>query len=174
MHPHHLRHRLLAVVAGWLMTFTVAHAQDAEGERHQLQVQVNVPAEWQPMFEDRLTAMFVAHLAEVFRREGYTGRVTEVHRIEEPVNPDCLLTIHLVEWRANHTGGIECTFTANAQTENRARHLGIFSGLALRWMSGPGRFGLADTFEKAADDALAQLYRSLTRADVLPGFARKN
>jgi hypothetical protein len=135
-----------------------------------LQVQVIVPPTWQPMFEDRITEAFVSNLIDVFRRQGYKGEIVEVRWFEEPSAGCCLLTINLTEWRMNHIGNIDCMFTANLQTGRATRHLGIFSGMAFRWMSGPGRFGLSDAFEDAAEDAVRQLYFSLAKTELVPGL----
>ena len=134
-----------------------------------LQVQVNVPPSWQPMFEDRFTEAFVSNMVDVFRRQGYKGGIVEVRWFEEPSPGCCLLTINLTEWRMNHVGNIDCLFTANLQTDRATRHLGIFSGMAFRWMSGPGRFGLSDAFEDAAEDAIRQLYSALAKTELVPG-----
>jgi hypothetical protein len=134
-----------------------------------LQVQVNIPPSWQPIFEDRITDAFVSHVSDVFHRQGYQGDIKEVRWFEEPSPGCCLLTINLVEWRMNHLGNIDCTFTASLQTEKAVRQLGVFSGMAFRWMNLPGRFGLADTFSDAAEEALRDLYRALVKTDLLPG-----
>lgn len=134
-----------------------------------LQVQVVVPPTWQPLFEDRITEAFVSYLADVFRRQGYKGEIAEVRWAEEPSPGCCLLTINLTEWRMNHIGNIDCTFTASLQTENAIRHLGIFTGMSFRWMHGPSRFGLADAFEDAAEDALRDLYRTVAKTELVPG-----
>ena len=135
-----------------------------------LQVQVNVPPSWEAMFEDQITEAFVSYIADVFRRQGYKREIAEVRWFEEPSPGCCLLTINLTEWRMNHIGNIDCTFTANLQTERAMRHLGVFSGMALRWMSGPGRFGLSDAFGDAAEDAIRQLYLSLAKTELVPGL----
>jgi hypothetical protein len=83
------------------------------------------------------------------------------------------LTINLTEWRMNHIGNIDCTFTANLQTEQTTRHLGVFSGMSFRWMSGPGRFGLADAFGDAAEDGIRQLYDAVARTELVPGLRRR-
>ena len=138
-----------------------------------LQVQINIPPTWRPLMEDRITEAFASYIFDVFRREGYKGDITEVRWFEEPSPGCCLLTINLVEWRMNHVGNIDCTFTASLQTEETTRSLGVFSGMAFRWMSGPGRFGLADSFEDAAEDAVRQLYDSLARTELVPGLRRR-
>jgi hypothetical protein len=138
-----------------------------------LQVQVNVPPSWRPMFEDRITEAFVSNLSDVFHRQGFQGEIKEVRSFEEPSPGSCLLTINLTEWRVNQIGNIDCTFTANLQTERATRHLGVFSGMSFRWMSGPGRFGLADSFEQAAEDAIRQLYDGLAKTEMVPGLRRR-
>lgn len=125
------------------------------------------------MFEDRVTEAFVSYIADVFRRQGYKGDIAEVRWHEEPSPGCCLLTINLTEWRMNHIGNIDCTFTANLQTERTTRHLGVFTGMAFRWMSGPGRFGLADSFEDAAEDAIRSLYDSLAKTELVPGLRKR-
>lgn len=138
-----------------------------------LQVQVNVPPSWQPMFEDRVTEAFVSYIYDIFRRQGFKGEIVEVRWHDEPSPGCCLLTINLTEWRMNHIGNIDCMFTANLQTQNATRHLGIFSGMAFRWMSGPGRFGLSDAFGDAAEDAIRQLYDSLARTELVSGIRKR-
>lgn len=137
-----------------------------------LQVQVNVPPSWRPMLEDRITEAFASFVFDVFRRAGYQGELTEVRSFEEPSPGCCLLTINLTEWRMGRTENIECTFTANLQTERTARHLGVFTGMSFRWMSGPGRFGLADAYEEAAQQAIRQLYDAIARTELVPGIRR--
>lgn len=122
------------------------------------------------MFEDRITEAFVSYIIDVFRRQGYKGDIEEVRWHEEPSPGCCLLTINLTEWRMNHIGNIDCTFTANLQTERATRHLGVFTGMGFRWMAGPGRFGLAESFADAAEDAIRNLYDSVAKTELVPGL----
>ena len=122
------------------------------------------------MFEERVTEAFVSYIYDVFRRQGFKGEIEEVHWSEEPSPGCCLLTINMTEWRMNHIGNIDCTFTANLQTESKVRHLGVFTGMAFRWMSGPGRFGLADAFTDAAEDAIEHLFTALAETELVPGL----
>lgn len=138
-----------------------------------LQVQINIPPSWEPMLEARVSESFVSHIDDVFRRRGYDGEITEVRWFEEPSPGCCLLSINLTEWRMNHAGNIDCTFTANLQTERETRHLGVFTGMSLRWMSGPGRFGLSDAFGDAAENAIRQLYDAVAKTDLLPAVSKK-
>jgi hypothetical protein len=138
-----------------------------------LQVQINIPPSWRPMLEDRISEAFASYIFDVFRRQGYQGDITEVRSYEQPSQGCCLLTINLTEWRMNHIGNIDCSFTANLQTERANRHLGIFSGMSFRWMSGPGRFGLSDAFGEAAEDAIRQLYDSIAKTELVPGLRKR-
>jgi hypothetical protein len=134
-----------------------------------LQVQIIIPPNWQPLFEDRATEAFITHLTAIFQRQGYEGKIVGVSALDEPAAGCCLLTINLLEWRMNYVGNIDCSFTASLQTERAVRQLGVFSGMGFRWMNSPGRFGFGDTFGDAADDALRQLYFALQRTGLLAG-----
>jgi hypothetical protein len=138
-----------------------------------LQVQINIPPTWRPMLEDEVSEAFASYVIDIFRRQGYKGDIKEVRWFDEPSPGCCLLTINLTEWRMNHMGSIDCTFTANLQTEQTTRHLGVFSGMSFRWMSGPGRFGLADAFGDAAEDGIRQLYDAVARTELVPGLRRR-
>ncbi len=144
-----------------------------KGSPGTLQVQVDVPPSWRPMFEDEIARSFVGRVRDVFRREGYPGEIKYVSDYDTPDQGCCLLTINLVEWRAHLGPNIECTFTANLQTDQTTRNLGIFTDYALRWMHGPGRFGLADTFGSAAEGALRQLYNRLAKTELVPGLRQR-
>lgn len=132
-----------------------------------LQVNINVPPTWQPLLEDDIAAALVGHLTDVFRHDGYNGPLAEVSRGEP--SPGCvLLTLNLVEWRMDHSGNINCTFSASLQNERETRQLGLFNGMALRWANPPGRFGLGDTYGAAAEDALHELYRAVEKTGLMP------
>jgi hypothetical protein len=154
-------------------TVSAANQPSPASKPGTLQVQINIPPNWRPMIEDRVSEAFASYIIDVFRRQGYKGDIAEVRSFEEPSPRCCLLMINLTEWRMNHIGNIDCTFTANIQTEKASRHLGVFSGMSFRWMSGPGRFGLADAFEDAAEDAIRQLYDAIARTELVPGLQKR-
>lgn len=135
-----------------------------------LQVQVIVPPSWRPMFEDRVADAFVGEIADQFERQGFNGRIGQLYQTDQPAPGTPVLTINLVEWRMDITGNINCTFTASVQSNGVSRPLGSFNGMALRWMSGPGRFGLSDAYDQAAQDAIQQLYQSLARTGMVPAI----
>lgn len=138
-----------------------------------LQVVMTIPPSWHPMLEDRIDDAFVSHLADIFRQEGFQGNLVDVRSPDQP-NPNYpVLNINLLEWRMDPTGNIQSTFGASLQSPQGVQQLGTFNGMAIRWMQGPGRFGLADSYGAAVDDALRQLYRSISRTRLVPGFVEK-
>lgn len=150
-----------------------AKDQSAPDKPGTLQLQVNVPPTWRPFLSDDVKDAFVSQVREAFRREGFKGEITEVDAFDEPSPGCCLLTINLTEWRMNRVGNIDCVFAADLQTQSKTRHLGLFSGMAFRWMNGPGRFALSETFGDAAQDAIRSLYRELADTQLVPGIVRR-
>lgn len=138
-----------------------------------LQVEVNLPPSWRPMLEDRVTDAFVSELTDQFDQRGFHGRIGQLYPTDQPAAGTPLLTIDLFEWRMDFTGNINCTFGATVQNNGVTRRLGTFSGMSLRWMSGPGRFGLADSYDQAARDALGQLYDAIARSQLVPGIVAR-
>ncbi len=138
-----------------------------------LQVEIIVPPSWRPMLEDRVADEFVSTTDEIFHREGYSGRIQQVTALDEPTVGCCLLTIRLLEWRIDPVGNINCTFNANLQTERTTRSLGLYTQTAFRWMTGPGRFGLAEALDTAAEGAIRELYDSLAKTKLIPGLRRR-
>jgi hypothetical protein len=135
-----------------------------------LQVVMTIPPSWYPMLEDRIDDAFVSHLADICRRQGFNGNIVDVRQPDQP-NPNFpILNITLQQWRMDHAGSVQCTFGASLQTSAGTRQLGVFDGMAMRWLGGPGRFGLSDTYGNAADDALRQLATSLARTGLVAGF----
>ncbi len=158
----------LVVVAAALALAAVAPAPaPAPGT---LQVQVTVPPTWRPMLEDYIADKFVSQIEDVFRRRGFKGQIVEVSNYEEPSAGCFLLTVNLMEWRMNRIGNIDCTFGATLQTDHAVRNLGLFTQTAFRWMTGPGRFGLASAFDEAAQSAVRELYDKLARTQLVPNL----
>ncbi len=119
------------------------------------------------MLADDITTAFAQRLDEVFHRQGFQGEIRQIALLDQPARALPLLTINLTEWRVDLVGNITCTFTGNVQTGETKRSLGIFTESAFRWMSGPGRFGLADSLGQAAEGAIRQLYDKLARSGQL-------
>ena len=175
MKAHAFSFRLLLVVlAGLVTTGISARAVNASAAPGTLQVQVIVPPSWQPMFESKVADAFSTHLSDVFRRRGFAGKIQEVSDYSVP-SPGCtLLTITLIDWRMNRIGDIDCTFAASLQNDHAVRQLGIFNGMAFRWMNPTGRFGLADTFGDAAEQAVRTLYDAVVKSHLVAELSPPN
>jgi hypothetical protein len=78
-----------------------------------------------------------------------------------------VLTINLMEWRFDPLGNISCTFTANLQTPRGTRDLGVYSSTSLGISRSPGIWGLADSFDEAAQGAIVDLYRAVQKSELL-------
>lgn len=166
------RFNLLTLACAWLgLAFpsgcATSHNPDAPGT---LAVHVNVPPHWDVFLEDRITEAFTDQVRAVIHREGFDKPVKEVRYFEDAERAPYLLTINLNEWRINRAGMIACTFTAELKTPAATKHLGVYSYTTMRWFGGPGRFGLARSFEEAADGAIRDLCKDVAKTELLPGF----
>jgi hypothetical protein len=135
-----------------------------------LAVHVNVPPHWNIFLEDRITEAFTDQLRDVFHHAGFDRPVTEVRYFDDVDRAPYLLTINLNEWRINRVGLIDCTFTAELRTPQATKSLGVYTYSTMRWVGGPGRFGLARSFEEAADGAIRELCRDVAKTELLPGL----
>jgi hypothetical protein len=147
-----------------------------------LHVHVNLPPTTDVWLEDRVKVAFTDIARDVFHRHGFDRPVEEARfaSIDELNDLPYLLTIHLHQWRMNPLGNIECTFTASLQTPAGKRRLGVYSDTEMRGFGtsfGFGRWGIARSFEDAAEGALEDLVRDVARTEMLqqlrrPGAAR--
>lgn len=72
-------------------------------------------------------------------RKVYRGDVVDVRSPDQP-NPNYpILIINLLDWRMNVAANIECDFGASLLAQNTTRQLGMFNGMAMRWMEGLDR-----------------------------------
>jgi hypothetical protein len=146
-----------------------ASAQAAAVKTAQLVIAIQIPPTWRPFLADDLSEAFSERVETVFRSRGYTGKMIEQDDLSLPAATQSLLTIFLDEWKVDHIGNVVCTFRATIQTGSEPPHgLGYFRSTELRMMHGIGRWGLADSFGSAADDAIHDLYRKLADAHLLP------
>lgn len=143
-----------------------------------LQVQVNVPPSWRPMLDDDAAETLASLLRAEFRRSGYTGNIVYLRAHETPQDAVPLLTVNLAEWRLSRTGNAECLFNArlrNATGEDT--DLGMVTSTdftSLRGRVGMGRaLELADSLERAALDAMRDLYRLVADTGQVPNLARR-
>lgn len=135
-----------------------------------LRVHVNVPPSWNMLIEDRVSMAFADVVRDVFHRQGFDRPVEEARfaSLDELDRIPYLLTINLNEWRMTRIGNIECRFTASLQTPRGTRNLGVYTNTTMRWLGGIGRFGLARSFEEAADGAITDMCRDIAKSELLP------
>lgn len=138
-----------------------------------LHVQVNVPPTWNPWLDDRISGAFTDRVRDVFHRAGFDRPVEEARLADDPEAKANLLTIQLLEWRINRIGNIDCTFAAELKTPRGTRNLGIYTQTEMRWLTGRGRFGLAQSFEDAAEGAIRGLCDDVAKTEWLPGLRRR-
>jgi hypothetical protein len=154
---------------------TAAANAAAAAKAADLVIAVNVPPTWRPFLADDIAETFSDRVEDVFKNRGYTGRIAEQDDLTAPRSGQALLTIYLDEWKVDHVGNVVCTFRATLQTGAESPHgLGYFRSTQMRMMRGLGRWGLADSFGNAADDAIHNLYRKLTDAHLLSGAPSKD
>jgi hypothetical protein len=137
-----------------------------------LHVHINLPPTTDVWLEDRVKLAFTDVARDVFHRHGFDRPVEEARfaSIDERENVSNLLTIDLHRWRVGHIGNIECTFTASLQTPAGTRRLGVFSNTELRGFGtnfGLGRWGIARSFEDAAEGAIEDMVREVARTELL-------
>lgn len=166
------RFNLLTFAWAWLGLFFLSgcattQTPDVPGT---LAVHVNVPPHWNVFLEDRIAEAFTDQVRDVFHNAGFDKPVKEVRYFEDVDRAPYLLTIHLDEWRINRVGMIDCTFTAELKTPETTKQLGVYTHTTMRWFGGPGRFGLARSFEEAADGAIRDLCNDVAKTELLPGL----
>lgn len=135
-----------------------------------LKVAVNVPPSWNMLLDDRVSEAFTDQVREVFRRAGFDRPVQEVRYPEDPEKLPYLLTINLVDWRINRIGNIDCTFSATLETPRGKHDLGLYTNTTMLWFGGIGRWGLARSFEEAAEGAIHNLCEAVAKSELLPGL----
>lgn len=135
-----------------------------------LQVRVLLPPTGNPIHEDDVIDVFVGSVREAFRRQGYEGRLEDLRFRDEPVPELPLLTMRVVQWKRNRTGGIDCTFSAAVRPGGgEERSLGMFHALEMS-MNVTTRWQLGEAFRDAAEQAATDLWRRLAGLNVVPGI----
>jgi hypothetical protein len=165
----HLRVRL-ALLA--LLAVTPVHAETLIKDPLALKVQVNVPASWNILLDDRIAEDFVDGVGQVLRRRGFSRPVEALSLVEAPEKTPYLLTLNLVEWRMNRTGSIDCTLHAQLQTPRGTRNLGVYHASSFH-SPGTGRWSLARDFDEAASEVLNQLGGDIAKSELLPALPDK-
>lgn len=130
-------------------------------------VAVNLPPTTSIIYEDRIADLFTDEVRHVFTQAGFTRPIENIRYVDHPDNAPYVLTINLMEWRFDPLGNIACTFTANLQTPRGTRDLGVYSSTSLKLSRSPGIWGVADSFDEAAQGALGDLYRAVQKSELL-------
>ncbi|HUR58361.1 MAG TPA: hypothetical protein VM029_11665 [Opitutaceae bacterium] len=130
-------------------------------------VLVNLPPTTSIIYSDRIADAFTDEVRHVFRQAGFNRPIENIRFVDSPDNTPNLLTINLHEWRFDRIGNITCTFTAQLQTPRGARNLGVYSETSLGISRSPGSWGVADSFEEAAQGAVTDLVRAVVKSDLL-------
>jgi hypothetical protein len=132
-----------------------------------MQVTVNVPASMRPWISDDIAEAFAGRVTDVLHQRGYKSKVHYVNRSEEPAADQPLLAINLIEWRTDHVGNVDCTFSAALSTPQGKKDLGLFIGTSMMMFSRPDWFARSDQFDDAARQALHDLYQRITETHLL-------
>lgn len=134
-----------------------------------LQLTVAAPPRWRHFLGDDLADAFASRVADVFRRQGFTGEM-EFVTAGHPDRGQPALAIRLIHWRLGRTENAECTFTATLNSGDSEEPLGTFENTTLAWIRGTNRWGLAGALGDAADAALRDLAHQLARNGTVQGF----
>jgi len=160
-----------AAVIGAAVPLHVANAANEGANAQALQVEVNLPPSWLASLEgDFVSEQFFDQVASKFRRMGFEGKVEYAAKIDQRMPDDYRLEVQIIEWRLNAVGNVDCSFTARLLTPRGERSLGVYSAAALHSIMGRGRLWLGDSFEEAANMAIADLYNDLAEAELIPGL----
>lgn len=150
------------------LTFTGCATVDRPLSANALAVKVETPSVFDIIAEDRISEAFVDRVREVSHRRGLDLSVEEADALNQPVDAPYLLSVSLKDWRMTPTGRIECTFSGRLRTPAGTHELGLYTHSAMRGFGGSGRYGLARSYEEAADGAIDQLLRNLEQRQLLP------
>lgn len=157
----------LIVASGLLASAGTLSAQTQSPDRPSLQVEVSLPASSDILHERDVAEALTARVRDVFQRRGYEGKVHEMLRGDSTETGEPVLAINLIRWRMDRAGFVECSFTAGVrQADGTVVPLGVFT--ASEVAMGTGRWGLSDTFERAAEHAADQLWTKLRKTEILP------
>jgi hypothetical protein len=166
------RRKFMILLCGALLSLSACATTPKPEVPGTLKVTVNVPPTWNLLLDDRVSAAFTDRVRDVFYRAGFDRPVEELRFVEDPAKAPYLLTINLLDWRINHVGSIDCTFSATLQTPRGTRELGLYHNTAMRWFGGIGRWGLANSFDDAAEGAIRDLCNAVVKTEMLPGFEK--
>lgn len=129
-------------------------------------VMVNLPPTTSLIYADRIADVFTDEVRHVFRQAGFARPIENIRYVDDPTAPN-LLTINLMEWRFDRLGNITCTFTADLKTPRGTRNLGVYTDTSLGISRSPGWWGMVDSFDEAAQGAIADMVRAVVKSELL-------
>lgn len=131
------------------------------------------------MIDDDAAETLASILRSEFRRNGYKGNIVYVPHFDQVQETVPTLTVNLAEWRLSRTGNAECLFNARLRTaDGQDADLGMVTSMdftPLRGRPGIGRaYEVADSLERAAVDAMRDLFRRTADTGQVPNLIRRS
>ena len=160
---------LLTLCAGFsLAACASATRQNTDNRPARLQLVVTIPPSMSIIREEEISEAFAYRVISSLHEQGLRGHIRYVDdTFEQPAPETPTLLLNLMEWRVNHAGFVDCTFTAALEAGGARRELGAFSGTSLMTWSRRDWFARADGFEDAARDAVTNLAARLQQTGLL-------
>lgn len=163
-----LRAWLSVALAGLMTAADHSQAGSAPEPSASLQLIIDVSGQRNRSAAREAGETFASHVAQVFRREGYTGKISHIPR-EKAASQATTLVIHVTRWRIDRFGGPECHFAA-ALFQNETRiDLGEFSAAEMPL----GAKDIARMLRWAAERPLRELVQKIRDNNLLADFAPK-
>ena len=159
---------LLVLVACGLGGCATTGRNTAVDERPaRLQVTVGVPPSMSVLRNEEIAEAFGYRVAAFLHEQGFHGRIRYIDPWESPNPERPVLAVELQEWRVDHSGFVDCSFTAELVTAGSKQNLGMFHGTSI--MTWPRRdwYARAEGFEEAARDAVTNLAARLEQTGML-------
>jgi len=132
-----------------------------------LQISVQVPPTMRPWLEDDVAEAFADRVQTALHEQGLKDGVVCLRPSEEPVPDKALLQVHLLEWRTDHAGMVDCTFSATLSARKQSRSLGLFIGTGMMMTSRRDWFGRVEQYDDAARQALRDLLERIRQTHLL-------
>lgn len=126
-----------------------------------LQVDIQVPPAWGPWLEDDLAEALYDRIRYIFKREGYSGDLLEIRRLEDPLPDYRTLAVRLFAWEVDRAGYVRCAMRVEYRPlEGEPVDLGNFQATEFTW--GPrDRYLRAQQFVDAADAVALKVWNKL-------------
>src|SRR3954469_7809627 len=111
---------------------TASRQNTADLRPPRLQLTVGIPGSMSRLRDEEVTEAFAYRVSSILHEQGFRGRIHYVAD-GEPLLPDVpVLALQLMEWRVDHIGNVDCTFTAAiGQGQGPGQRLGVFSGTSM-------------------------------------------